>query len=116
MNQGIFIDAESAVRGDIARIVIVRDANGNIVSETTTVIFGEHWVDLQPATQEDRIAGETLQHKITHFIYPEVDPGDSVTFNDFYRVLGKKYRIIEQHPYRTLRYYSVYEDIAGQPA
>jgi len=111
-----FIDSESARRGSVRRLVTTRDANGNVIDESYNVVVGEHWVDLQPLSYNDRIAGEQLKIKATHKIFPELNYVPSVSIHDFYRIDGKDYRIVEPFDFRTVGYFRVLDGAFGAPS
>lgn len=109
-----FIDAESARRMNIVRLVTTRDSDGNVVGETYNEVYGEHWADLQPLPDSTRLANEQLKIQASHRIFPEPRV-IGVLDNDFYRSVsdGKLYRITQSHDYSTLNYFDVWEGAFG---
>lgn len=111
-----FIDAASALRGSVRRLVVTRNEQGNISDESYQTVVGEHWLDLQPMSHSDRISSEQLKVRATHKVYPELNHVPSVSIFDFYFIDGKKYRIVEPFDYRTIGYFRVLDGSFGTPA
>lgn len=109
-----FIDPESAVRMNIVRLVTTQDIDGNVTGEAYNEVFGEHWADVQPLSDSDRLANAQLKISATHKIFPELRI-TGVLDNDFYREVtnGKLYRIVESFDFKTLNYFKVWEGAFG---
>lgn len=108
-----YINDASRVRADVVRAVETRDSSGNVVLESFGIIFGEHWADIQPLSNTERVAGEQLKVKATHRIFPESHLGSSVNVHDFYRSAGQLYRIVGIYDFRDVIYYDALHDIGG---
>lgn len=112
-----YIDQASAIRMNVVRLVVTRDTNGNVVDQTYSEICGEHWADLQPLSDAERVRNEQLKIEATHKVYPEPKV-EGVLGNDFYRdaASGKLYRIVESYDFRTLGYFRVWDGAFGMPS
>lgn len=111
----IYIDSESAIRGSVRRLVVTRNDDGDVIDESYTEVIGEHWLDLQPLSHDERITADQLKVKATHKIYPELNYVPNVSINDFYRVDGRDYRIVEPWDFRALGYFRVWDGAFGLP-
>ena len=108
-----YINNSSRVQADVARLTVTRDGNGDITTETFTQIYGNHWADIQPLSNNDRIAAEQLKVKVTHRIFPEPYLGGVVQLDDFFFFFSNKYRVVGINDFRTIAYYDALFDIAG---
>jgi len=105
-----YIDPASALRMNVVRLVTTKDSNGDEVSEAYNLIYGDHWADVQPLSDSEKISNAQLKINATHKIFPE-QRVTGVLDNDFYREIGsgKLYRIVESYDFKTLNYFKVWE-------
>ncbi len=108
-----FINDKSRIRADVVRAVETRDTSGDVVMESLGVVYGEHWADIQPLTNTERITAEQLKVKATHRIFPEPYLGGVVSINDFYRSNGDLYRVVGIEDFRDVIYYDAWHDTGG---
>lgn len=108
-----YINDASRILADVVRVVTTRDASGNVLMESFGIVYGDHWADIQPLTNTERIAAEQLKIKATHRIFPEPYLGGVVNINDFYRSSGDLYRVVGIEDFRDVIYYDAWQDIGG---
>lgn len=114
---GTYIDSESARRADVVRKIITKNDFGDVIDETLQTVYGEHWADIQPMSDQQRFANEQLKLQATHMVFPETDAVvDAVDVNDFYRDVADsiQYRIIEPNDFRSLGYFKVWQGDFGK--
>lgn len=111
----ITVNADSRVQATVTRLVVTRDTNGNIISQTFVPVYGTHFADLQLLSDSDRFANLQLKIEVTHRIFPEPYLGKGVVqlLNDFFNVDGAKYRVKTIHDFRTLAYFDVFFETTG---
>lgn len=105
---------QSRIRyGDVVRLVSTRDERGHVIDESYTTVYPSHALDLQPLSYRDLVAADQLKIKVTHKVFPQKNIVPQVSLNDFYRIAGQLYRIVEKKDFLRTGYFRVWEGAFG---
>lgn len=105
---------QSRIRyGEVVRLVSTRDERGHVIDESYTMVYGSHALDLQPMSYQERLAADQLKIKVTHKVFPQQNIVAQVSLNDFYRIAGQYYRIVEKKDFLRTGYFRVWEGEFG---
>lgn len=107
---------QSRIRyGEVVRLVSTRDERGHVIDESYTTVYASHALDLQPLSYQERLAADQLKIKVTHKVFPQRNIVPQVSLNDFYRIAGQYYRIVEKKDFLRVGYFRVWEGEFGAP-
>jgi hypothetical protein len=98
---------------DVVRLVVTRNVNGDVIDESYSQIYGNHNVDLQPASNQAKIAAEQLKYNVSHRIYPERNIASSISLGDFYRIGSTLYKIVKTWDYIKTCYFEAWNGAFG---
>lgn len=99
--------------GEVVRLVSTRDERGHVIDESYTTVYPSHALDLQPLSYQERVAADQLKIKVTHKIFPQRNIVPQVSLNDFYRIAGQLYRIVEAKDFLRVGYFRVWAGAFG---